>query len=443
MMNELAISCRNLTKTYPMYHNPKDRFKEALHPFRKIYHEDFYALRDVSFDIKRGETVGIIGQNGAGKSTLLKIITGVLTPTSGTSQVNGVVSSILELGTGFNNELTGIENIYVNSSLMGVSKENVDKKLDQIIAFADIGDHINQPVRGYSSGMFARLAFSIAISIEPDILIVDEALAVGDMNFQAKCMTAMKRIQENGTTVLFVSHDISSVKSLCERAIYIKNGVLHAEGHAGEIAELYMREMREEQSDCVSKDLVVIDKAETNSNILPNIDAKETRDLKSLKVFKDRVAEFRYGSGGANITLVELLDKNGELVDEADFNEEVRLRIHIESEIEDNVSVNFQVFDDKKINIISGGCLLSEGELIDIKKGSRHIVDYDFRVPLQYNHYSIQATITSTLVENVSYNFIDAIPNAYLFKVKVRPEITLWSKVHVFPKLTVKEIYQN
>ncbi|PMP16967.1 ABC transporter ATP-binding protein [Vibrio tasmaniensis] len=440
MMNELAISCKGVTKTYPMYHNPKDRFKEALHPFRKVYHEDFYALRDVSFDIHKGETVGIIGQNGAGKSTLLKIITGVLTPTSGASQVNGVVSSILELGTGFNNELTGIENIYVNSSLMGVSKESVDKKLDQIIAFADIGDHINQPVRGYSSGMFARLAFSIAISIDPDILIVDEALAVGDMNFQAKCMTAMKRIQENGTTILFVSHDISSVKSLCERAIYIKNGVLHAEGHAGEVAELYMREMREAQSDRISKDLAVVDKPELNSNILPRAELKETRDLKSLKVFKTRVAEFRYGSGGANITLVELLDKNGELVHEADFNEEVRLRIHIESDIEDKVSVNFQVFDDKKINIISGGCLLSEGELIDIKKGSRHIVDYDFRLPLQYNHYSIQATITSTLVENVSYNFIDAIPNAYLFKVKVRPEITLWSKVHVFPKLTVKEI---
>ncbi|MFA0502608.1 ABC transporter ATP-binding protein, partial [Vibrio sp. 10N.222.46.A1] len=438
--NELAISCKGVTKTYPMYHNPKDRFKEALHPFRKVYHEDFYALRDVSFDIHKGETVGIIGQNGAGKSTLLKIITGVLTPTSGASQVNGVVSSILELGTGFNNELTGIENIYVNSSLMGVSKESVDKKLDQIIAFADIGDHINQPVRGYSSGMFARLAFSIAISIDPDILIVDEALAVGDMNFQAKCMTAMKRIQENGTTILFVSHDISSVKSLCERAIYIKNGVLHAEGHAGEVAELYMREMREAQSDRISKDLAVVDKPELNSNILPRAELKETRDLKSLKVFKTRVAEFRYGSGGANITLVELLDKNGELVHEADFNEEVRLRIHIESDIEDKVSVNFQVFDDKKINIISGGCLLSEGELIDIKKGSRHIVDYDFRLPLQYNHYSIQATITSTLVENVSYNFIDAIPNAYLFKVKVRPEITLWSKVHVFPKLTVKEI---
>ncbi|MFA0289707.1 polysaccharide ABC transporter ATP-binding protein, partial [Vibrio sp. 10N.222.45.F7] len=329
-MNELAISCKGVTKTYPMYHNPKDRFKEALHPFRKVYHEDFYALRDVSFDIHKGETVGIIGQNGAGKSTLLKIITGVLTPTSGASQVNGVVSSILELGTGFNNELTGIENIYVNSSLMGVSKESVDKKLDQIIAFADIGDHINQPVRGYSSGMFARLAFSIAISIDPDILIVDEALAVGDMNFQAKCMTAMKRIQENGTTILFVSHDISSVKSLCERAIYIKNGVLHAEGHAGEVAELYMREMREAQSDRISKDLAVVDKPELNSNILPRAELKETRDLKSLKVFKTRVAEFRYGSGGANITLVELLDKNGELVHEADFNEEVRLRIHIE-----------------------------------------------------------------------------------------------------------------
>ncbi|MGC9402621.1 ABC transporter ATP-binding protein [Vibrio genomosp. F10 str. 9ZC157] len=446
MKNDVAIKCENITKTYPMYNNPQDRFKEALHPFRKIYHEDFYALNDVSFEVKRGETVGILGGNGAGKSTLLKIITGVLTPTSGSAQVNGIVSSILELGTGFNGELTGVENIYVNSSLMGISKEVVDNKLEQIIAFADIGDHINQPVRGYSSGMFARLAFSIAISIDPDILIVDEALAVGDMNFQAKCMTAMKRIQENGTTILFVSHDISSVKSLCEKAVYIKKGSVHAVGDAGDVAELYMREMREETNHKISST-----DTDTNDKTIYEGETKLAGEnsycletghplFKCSKEFDERVSLFRYGTGGAKITYVEVLSLDDELIVEAQFNQEVKIRIYLESYMEGEVSVNFQLFDDKKINIVSGSPLLVGEELLTVSQGSKHIAEYQLKLPLQLNNYSLQCTIGSTIVENVSYEFIDAVPNSYLFKVAVRPDITLWSKVHLFPKFTVIDL---
>ncbi|WP_114634229.1 ABC transporter ATP-binding protein [Vibrio splendidus] len=443
MMSELAISCRNLTKTYPMYHNPKDRFKEALHPFRKIYHEDFYALRDVSFDIRKGETVGIIGQNGAGKSTLLKIITGVLTPTSGASQVNGVVSSILELGTGFNSELTGIENIYVNSSLMGVSKENVDKKLDQIIAFADIGEHINQPVRGYSSGMFARLAFSIAISIDPDILIVDEALAVGDMNFQAKCMTAMKRIQDNGTTILFVSHDISSVKSLCEKAIYIKSGTVQAVGDAGDIADLYMKEMREKLNQNISN---------TEDTISTENESKlgSAKTIESLidyegkfedsVGFDGRVELFRYGTGKAKITNVELLDLNDVEISETKFNQDVKIRIYLKSFMEGKVSVNFKLSDDKKINIVSGSFMLADKAMINLSQESKHIVEYRLKLPLQKNAYSLEASITATQVENELYEYIDVVPNAVVFTMGVRPNVTVWAKVHLFPELSVTNV---
>ena len=219
MASNIAIKVENLTKIYRLYDKPQDRFKEALHPLRKLYHHDFYAMEDVSFEIKKGETVGIIGKNGAGKSTLLKMITGVLTQTSGSIDTNGKIASLLELGTGFNPEMSGVENIYLNGSTMGFSKKEIDEKIDAIIEFADICEHMLQPVKTYSSGMFARLGFAVAINVDPEILIVDEALSVGDMNFQVKCMTAMTRIQKRGTTILFVSHDINSVKSLCQRGL--------------------------------------------------------------------------------------------------------------------------------------------------------------------------------------------------------------------------------
>ena len=183
-MENIAIKVKNLTKLYHLYNKPQDRVKEALNPFKKSYHHDFYAMNDVTFEIKKGETVGIIGKNGAGKSTLLKMITGVLTPTSGEVEVNGKIASLLELGAGFNPEMTGIENIYLNGTIMGFTKEEMDSKVDAILEFADIGEFIYQPVKMYSSGMFARLAFSVAINVEPDALIVDEALSVGDMAFQ-------------------------------------------------------------------------------------------------------------------------------------------------------------------------------------------------------------------------------------------------------------------
>ena len=236
---EVAIKVENLTKIYPLYDKHIDRMKEALHPFRKKYHQDFYALKDVSFEIKKGETVGIIGKNGAGKSTLLKILTGVLTPTSGSVHVNGRVSSLLELGTGFNPELTGMENIYFFGTVNGVSKKEMDSKVDEIIDFAEIGEFIHQPVKSYSSGMFARLAFSVAISIEPEILIVDEVLSVGDFSFQRKCMKKIDKLRDDNVTVLYVSHDVSSVRKLCTMAMWFNKGECHEKGDPEEIVRIY------------------------------------------------------------------------------------------------------------------------------------------------------------------------------------------------------------
>ncbi len=243
-----AITVEHLSKVYHLYDSPQARLKEALHPLRRKYHHDFYALNDVSFSVEQGEVLGIIGKNGCGKSTLLKILAGVLTPTSGAVTVNGNISALLELGGGFNPEFTGLENVYFSSAIMGYTREQVEKNLDNIITFADIGEFIQQPVKMYSSGMYVRLAFAVAINVDPDVLIIDEALAVGDMNFQAKCMTAITRIQEKGATILFVSHDVGSVKSLCSRAVYLEQGRVKLIGKAGDVVERYVQAMREEMN---------------------------------------------------------------------------------------------------------------------------------------------------------------------------------------------------
>lgn len=240
MMNNIAIKVSHLTKVYKLYDKPVDRLKESLHPLKKKYHKEFYALNDVSFEIKKGETVGIIGKNGAGKSTLLKIITGVLTPSSGHVHVNGRIASLLELGAGFNPEYTGIENIYLQGTLMGYTKEEMDVKIDEILAFADIGDFVYQPVKMYSSGMFARLAFAVAINVDPDILIVDEVLSVGDARFQSKSIKKMEAIRDNGTTILFVSHATEQIKRFCTKAIWIENSTVKLIGEPAIVSDKYI-----------------------------------------------------------------------------------------------------------------------------------------------------------------------------------------------------------
>ena len=215
-MSEVAIKVENLSKMYKLYDRPMDRLKESLGLTKKKKYKEYYALNNINMEIKRGETVGIIGTNGAGKSTILKIITGVLNQTNGEVTINGRISALLELGAGFNPEYTGIENVYLNGTMIGFTREEIDEKLQDIIDFADIGDFINQPVKTYSSGMFVRLAFAVAINIDPEILIVDEALSVGDVFFQSKCYRKFEEFKELGKTILFVSHDLGSIIKYCD-----------------------------------------------------------------------------------------------------------------------------------------------------------------------------------------------------------------------------------
>ncbi len=241
MAESVAIKVDHLTKVYKLYDRNRDRLKEALHIGRNINSHEHYALNDVNIEIHTGETVGIIGTNGSGKSTILKIITGVLNPTKGSVTINGRISALLELGAGFNMEYTGIENVYLNGTMMGFSEEEIDAKLPSILEFADIGDFVNQKVKTYSSGMFVRLAFAVAINIDPEILIVDEALSVGDVFFQNKCYRKFEEFKKQGKTILFVSHDLSSISKYCDRVVLLEKGYKIGEGEPKEIIDMYKK----------------------------------------------------------------------------------------------------------------------------------------------------------------------------------------------------------
>ncbi|VVN66655.1 ABC transporter ATP-binding protein [Pseudomonas marginalis] len=247
MSPDIAISAEGLSKCYQIYDAPKDRLLQMVMRGRKRYYREFWALDDVSLTVARGETVGIIGRNGSGKSTLLQLICGTLMPTRGTVRGQGRIAALLELGAGFNPEFTGRENVYMNAAVLGLSRAEIDTRFAEIAAFANIGDFIDQPIKIYSSGMMVRLAFAVSVCVEPDILIVDEALSVGDASFQFKCLNRLEDLTAKGTTLLFVSHDMSMVKRFCHRVIYLRQGRVIASGAPDEMAELYLLDMRDEQ----------------------------------------------------------------------------------------------------------------------------------------------------------------------------------------------------
>ncbi len=282
---KIAIEVRNVNKVYKLYDRLRDRMKEAFGIGKKSF-KLHYALNDINLNIYRGETVGIIGTNGSGKSTILKIITGVLTPTSGEVNVNGRISALLELGAGFNQEYNGIENIYLNGTMMGFSEKEIEAKLPAILEFADIGDYVYQPVKTYSSGMFVRLAFAVAINIEPEILIVDEALSVGDVFFQAKCYHKFEEFKEMGKTIVFVSHDLNSISKYCDRVFLLNKGTLLGEGSPKEMIDAYKRVLvgQYEEKDRTSD--IVQDLTETESSVMQNPNAQEYGNMQA------RIQEF-------------------------------------------------------------------------------------------------------------------------------------------------------
>ncbi len=299
-MENAIVKVDHVTKIYKMYDDPKDRFREALGigGKGKVYAKNYFALNDVSFEVGKGEIVGIVGRNGSGKSTILKILTGVLNQTEGNVEVNGKVAALLELGAGFNMEYTGRKNIYLNATMMHISKAEIEKKIPDILEFADIGEFIDQPVKTYSSGMFVRLAFAVAINVDPDILIVDEALAVGDVRFQLKCMDKFMEFIEAGKTILFVTHDINSVKRFCNRAIWLNQGKLILDGNTDEVTDRYLDFLKSEMpidQYLAQKDDNVVPEEPKHEIDVSGIDIVKIHELHMMDANHKEIQEIQHG----------------------------------------------------------------------------------------------------------------------------------------------------
>ena len=281
MSSDTAISIEGLSKCYQIYDKPQHRLLQGLWRGRRQFYREFWALKDVSFEVRKGETVGIIGRNGSGKSTLLQLIAGTLSPSGGNVMVQGRVAALLELGSGFNPDFTGRENVFLNGAILGMTEAEMRQKFDAIAEFADIGDFIDQPVKTYSSGMLVRLAFAVSVHVDPDILIVDEALAVGDAAFQFKCTDRLDQLTKSGTTLLFVSHDISTVRAFCNNVLYLEHGMMKAVGLAEEVTELYLMDMRNEQKQAVRPDIQLKRKHNTTGDHGIAFGSDEGRIVKS------------------------------------------------------------------------------------------------------------------------------------------------------------------
>lgn len=371
-MSELAINVEHISKMYKLYRGRADRLKDALHLSRKKSYQEYYALSDVSFQVKKGETVGLIGTNGAGKSTLLKLITGVLTPSEGQIEVNGKISALLELGAGFNYEYTGMENIYFNGTLMGYTKEQMEEKVPKIVEFAGIGEYINQPVKTYSSGMFARLAFAMAINVEPDILIVDEALSVGDIYFQSKCFKKMDEIKRNGTTVLLVTHDMSSVVKYCDKVVVLNHGKVVKEGNPKEMVDIY-------------KKILVNQYDETEETTENKLSVKEGSWMSQMSVNEENVL---YGSGKARIVDFGFFDEKDQLtgmvLKKNTF--QIKMKVEFFEDIEYPIFA-FTIKNARGAEVTGTNSMFEKLEFPMAKKGETYVVTFTQRAMLQGGDY--------------------------------------------------------
>lgn len=392
-MSEVAIRVDDVSKLYKLYDKPSDRLKESLGLTRKKLYKEHYALHNVSFDVKRGETVGIIGTNGSGKSTILKIITGVLNPSGGHVEIDGRISALLELGAGFNMEYTGIENIYLNGTMIGFSREEIDAKMQDILDFADIGDFVHQPVKTYSSGMFVRLAFAVAINIDPEILIVDEALSVGDVFFQAKCYKKFEDFKKMGKTILFVSHDLGSISKYCDRVVLLNRGKKLAEGTPKEMVSMYKRIM------------VNQDKAEEiaahqmDMSSLEEDDEKEIKEAACEGQWKNHynlnsdVDE--YGNGAAEIEDFAIIDENGNYTNAIVKGTRFRLKSKVKFKQDVHDPIFTYTFKNIQGVAITGTNTMYEKKDVPLaKEGETYVATFEQDMFLQGGEYLLSMSCT-------------------------------------------------
>ncbi|MBA3015122.1 MAG: ABC transporter ATP-binding protein [Desulfobulbaceae bacterium] len=408
MLDDTVVEIHNLSKIYKLYDNPMDRLKEAFHPFRKKYHNEYFALADIDFSIGRGEVVGIVGKNGAGKSTLLQIITGVLSASCGTCIVRGKISALLELGAGFNPDLSGLENIYFQSSLLGFSTSEIDAKISEILDFADIGNFVRQPVKTYSSGMYVRLAFAVAINVDPDVLIVDEALAVGDFRFRQKCLRRIRKFQEQGKTILFVSHDTGSVLEFCSHAIWLLDGKICKSGSPSDVCKDYISYMTygevaiatDEKSQSEKSSVVVS---------CPEVDESEWVSVANCVSF---------GTMGAEIKRV-LFRNKGESQKITVFEGGVRVIFSVEILVNKDIDspiVGFHLCDGKGVKILGMNTFVEGINVGNFKKDDSKIIEFEFDFPLlAIGNYSFSPAIAEgDLFDNIQQHWVH---DAYIIKI--------------------------
>lgn len=382
--SDVAIRAENLSKVYKLYDRSIDRLKESLHPLRRIYHHDYYALKDVCFEIRKGETLGIIGKNGSGKSTLLKIIAGVLTPSGGHLEVRGKISALLELGIGFNPEMTGRDNIYFSGTIMGYSREEMDAKVDDILAFADIGDFINQPVKTYSSGMFVRLAFAMATNVDPDILIIDEALSVGDIFFQTKCYKKFDQFQKMGKTILFVTHALENVIRYCHRGIVLESGVKLIDSDAKSAVDVYKKLM----VNCY------VNGGEHEKNGYSNVGEQPEATLVSNECLVNPDATI-YGDGRAEIVDYGVFDENRAPV-QILFNDQqcsVWMKVLFKDDVENPIFA-FTIKDLKGMEITGTNSLYENALSIRYLKGETVVIEFTQRLNMASGQYLLSLGCT-------------------------------------------------
>jgi lipopolysaccharide transport system ATP-binding protein len=386
-----ALRVEAVSKQYRIYDRPADRLKETLTRGRWKAHREFWALSDVSFEVEPGTTTGIIGPNGSGKSTLLQIITGTLEPTHGSVSLEGRVAALLELGAGFNTEFTGIENIFMNASLMGLSKTETERLLPEIASFAEIGDFIYQPLKTYSSGMYVRLAFATAIATSPQILIIDEALAVGDAVFQHRCMRRIKEMQENGTTILFVSHDPSAIRALCNRAILLNHGKIVAEGTPADVLNRYQK-------------IIMARQQAYEANLKPA--NTETNAEAPLSRSTPLTYLYRHGDRSAEVLQVELLDSALRPTELVETGEPLIIRIvYVAHEDLDDVVCGFLIRNRHGIHVYGTNTELQELPVERVSKGQLTEVTFEFNCWLAPDLFSLCVAVHSSA--GVSFDWLD------------------------------------
>ena len=426
---DVAIRLKDITKIFQIYEKPHHRLLQSLYRGRKAFYREFPALTNISFEVSKGDTLGIIGRNGAGKSTLLQIICGTMAQSSGDVEICGRMAALLELGAGFNPEFTGRENVFMYATVLGLNRAEIEDRFDDISNFADIGEFIDLPVKTYSSGMYVRLAFSVVMHIDPEILIVDEALAVGDASFQAKCMVAMKKLREDGVTLLFVSHDVGAIKALCNRAILLENGRMGAIGDTGTVVDKYYEN--------------IVNKINSRTGDVSNVEARsgQQKDFsqkiegispQELSEFNNRAQYQRIKKKHAEFLNVKIVNGLCESIEMCEFGDRVTLRmfLRITGEIP-CIGLAYHIRDKNGFDVVYSDTAIEKEMIIEPKFNAVYMYEWTFRVTLKEGDYVFAAMASIPVdLEIGDVEVCDFVPIAARLKVIRGETLPMYGAVH-------------